>query len=82
MERQDRDPGAEVLLDLDGQVLVPVAPLVGQADPEGTPPANLGLDEALASGSACPTLPDPPFFMEFRGPKAHPNRLLKEKGVI
>ena len=33
--------------------------LVGQADPEGTPPANRGLDQELAggvpSGSACPT---------------------------
>ena len=35
------------------------AKLVGQADPEGTPPANRGLDQELAggvpSGSACPT---------------------------
>jgi predicted GNAT superfamily acetyltransferase len=33
--------------------------LVGQADPEGTPPANRGLDQELAGGvpygSACPT---------------------------
>src|ERR1035437_2166 len=33
----------------------PLSELVGQADPEGTPPANRGLDEVLAGESACPT---------------------------
>jgi len=28
---------------------------VGQADPEGTPPANRDLDQELAGESACPT---------------------------
>jgi hypothetical protein len=35
-----------------------VAPLVGQA----LPPANLGLDQELAGGSACPTFAMIPVF--------------------
>jgi hypothetical protein len=46
-----------------------LAQLVGQALPPANRPAS---DQELAGESACPT-----FFMKFRGPKAHPNRLQK-----
>src|SRR5450759_3526173 len=37
---------------------------------------TVGSNQELAGESACPT-----FFMKFRGPKAHPNRIRRRRGT-